>query len=131
MSVHAWCSFWGIDLDSRSQISLHTACVVQDESTPVFTLLPPSTTMTAFRSTVTPLPVPPGWKHTKKEPSPQSQSIKQLINDALEVQDGLNTVKNLLAQLEPDETVTKLVVIALGCQDVRYRFATEATLPYK
>lgn len=85
--------------------------------------------MTAFRSTVTPLPVPPGWKHTKKDPSPRSQSIKQLINDALEVQDGLNTVKNLLAQLEPDETVSKLVVIALGCQDVRYNLLPRLPSP--
>ncbi|KAF9460983.1 hypothetical protein BDZ94DRAFT_865337 [Collybia nuda] len=74
--------------------------------------------MTALKSpAAVPFPMAPAWSNPKEDLSTRSKSIKQLINDALEVQDGLNTVKNMLAQLQPDETASKLVVAALSCQD--------------
>lgn len=46
------------------------------------------------------------------------QDLKQLINDALEVQDSLNTVKNQLANLDSAENTVPLDSLALECQEV-------------
>jgi hypothetical protein len=46
------------------------------------------------------------------------QDLKRLINDALAVQDGLNTVKNQLAHLDSAENTAPLMSLALNCQEV-------------
>jgi hypothetical protein len=50
------------------------------------------------------------------------QDLKQLINDALAVQDGLNSVKNQLAHLDSAENTAPLTRLALDCQEVRKVF---------
>ncbi|KAF9460980.1 hypothetical protein BDZ94DRAFT_1323697 [Collybia nuda] len=67
-----------------------------------------------------PFPLPPGWRNEGRDLISRSKNIKQLINDALEVQDCLNTVKNLLAQLESNDFADKLVRLASECQDRFY-----------
>lgn len=82
---------------------------------------PTLTAMTSFRIIPpTPFPVPAGWRSGGRGLPSRSQNIKQLINDALEVQDCLNTLKNLLAELEPNDLTAELVVLASDCQDVGY-----------
>ena len=46
------------------------------------------------------------------------QDLQQLINDALEVQDSLNTVKNQLAHLDSAENTLPLNSLALECREV-------------
>jgi hypothetical protein len=46
------------------------------------------------------------------------ENLKKLINDALAVQDGLNTVKNQLAHLDSAENTVPLTSLALDCQEV-------------
>jgi hypothetical protein len=70
------------------------------------------------------MPIPGAWTTTGRIVVPRSQTIKQLINDALEVQEGLNTVKNRLSQLESNESTSELLVIALDCQEARYHITS-------
>jgi hypothetical protein len=46
------------------------------------------------------------------------QDLRQLINDALAVQDGLNSVKDQLASLDSAENTVPLMRLALNCQEV-------------
>ena len=74
-----------------------------------------------------PLTPPPPYSHRyasqrihrrEEAVNEHGQNLKQLINDALAVQDGLNAVKNQLAHLDSAENTAPLTSLALDCQEV-------------
>lgn len=60
-----------------------------------------------------------GGQTIQQRADEHDQDLKRLIDDALAVQDGLNTIKNRLANLDSAVNTTPLTSLALDCQEVR------------
>lgn len=61
-----------------------------------------------------------GGQTIQQRANEHDQDLKRLIDDALAVQDGLNTIKNRLANLDSAVNTTPLTSLALDCQEKFY-----------